>query len=143
MSAILSKAQKAIANHLATVDLDPIDETTNIFRGLGNDSVTLPGVVVNAQTADASANYSGNWLVHCSLQVRESADDTTEDEHLAHAATVFNVLLDDGIVAALTAALSDFTAFGFVPTGQSYDLEGRTWISRLEFDLECAPADIT
>ena len=57
MSAILSKVQKAIATHLATVDLDPIDESTNIFRGIGNDSMTLPCVVVDARSADASANY--------------------------------------------------------------------------------------
>lgn len=142
MSAILSKVQKAIATHLATVDLDPIDESTNIFRGIGNDSMTLPCVVVDARSADASANYSGNWMVHCQLQVRESADDTTEDEHLSHAATVFNVILDDGIVASLTAALVDFTVFGFIPTGTGYDVEGRTWISRLDFDLECSPSDI-
>ena len=143
MSAILSKTQSAIATHLATVDLDPIDETTNIYRGIGNDAMTLPCVVVNAQAADASANPSGNWLVHCSIHVRESADDTTEDEHLTHTATVFNVFLDSAIVASLTAALADFTAFGIIYTSISYDLEGRTWIGRLEFDLECAPSDIS
>lgn len=138
MSAIL-KTQQAVAAHLATVDLSPI---TTIRRGLSNDDVTSPCVIVESKTADASANYSGNWSVLCQLLVRESADDTTEDEHLAHALAVFNVILDDGIVASLTAALDDYTVFGCVPTDQSYDLEGRTWVSRLGFMVECAPSDI-
>ncbi len=142
MSAILSKTQAAIAAHLATIDLDPIDESTQIFTGMDDATRTLPAVVVDCRSAEASGLYSGNWLCRVELWVEESADDTTEEEHLAHTETVFNVLLDDGIVASLTAALADYTAFGVIFTDTSYELEGRRWRSRLAFDVECAPSDI-
>jgi len=103
----------------------------------------LPCVEAICQDANTVDEHFLNWLADARVVVRTNADDTTEDEHHATAAAVFNTVTTDTIAADLTAALDDFTAFLVNFKGQSWELVERSWQSTLSFEIHCCGSKIT
>ncbi len=141
---ITQKVQLAISNWLKGQDIGNIPQE-NIFKGIERSERKLPCIVAECQTADHSAPYSGSWRAHGMIKIRSRAEDQiNEDAHLERAGNVLNLFMTTTIITDLTGALDDFTCFQFVVTKQSYIIaDGQSWVSFIEFEMECCGSRIT
>lgn len=147
---ITAKVQEAICAFLRAQNLGDIPPD-QIYKGIEHPESEdtnpqkrkLPCVECVCQNADPDDEHFLNWAADAEVRIRTNADDTTEDEHHAIAATVFNKLTTDTLKADLTSALADFTVFlvNFGPQG--WDLAERSWQSYLRFQVHCAGSNIS
>lgn len=130
---ITQRTEQAI---VAWLSAQAISFSPVIQGGISDGAKTLPSVTAKCQSAESDPLFVGNWTVNTSIEVRENADDTTEDDHHSHAGEIFSWFMTSTIAADLTAAATtDFTALFVIARRQNYALEGRSWTSTLELEI--------
>lgn len=108
-------------------------------------SVPLPRIVVHSANAPQLAHLTGSWRPNLTVELHESADDTTEMNHLAHADALMDVLMDTDLAALVTAAAAaadpviPLTVQLAVVNEQGCEIRERRWISTvtLTMDVVC------
>jgi hypothetical protein len=150
MSYILPKAMFAIRDAItaqaftwpasirAGVSRGPLDEDPDANAA----SNPLPSIIVSANSAEQVHVELANAQVSIYVEVRHQADDTEPTTHLTQCAELADWMFGDDFLAAVNA-YTGFTAFGRGPVNQSFDRNGRKWVSRFDFNLSAAPGDIS
>lgn len=149
---ITHKCQLALKAFLQTQTFPDIP-SAQIYAGIENitaavnenvpETRILPCIECVCQEAEAVDEHFLNWMATAEVRIRTNADDTTEANHHAIAATVLNTITTDTLAADLTSALADFTAFLVNFTTQRWDLVDRSWQSIIMFQIHCAGSDIS
>lgn len=67
-------------------------------------SVPLPRIVVHSPTAPQLAHLTGSWRPSVTVELHESADDTSEVAHLTRADALMDALMDTELAALITSA---------------------------------------
>lgn len=144
---------KKIAYYLAQQGFDWIDGGSivpTVNRGpAGSDleaevsSTPLPKILVHCQRASRTAYPGGGWRCFVDLQVVSNADDTTEDDHDTHASAVFELFMDRDAAVNALSLLEGFACFMLIATEQTTSIDGRSWVSSLMLEVECAPVSTT
>ena len=152
-NSILQKVQQAARDYVRAAAFGWIDSDSiqsGISRGPAGDdmdadqsSTPLPSVVCQCSSADPVGTNTGNWECELVIYLRESADDTTEDEHLAHAGAVFDLFLNWQDATTAMSLLADFTCEHLVAGRQSYEAVGRSWRSQMTVSVHCFGQDST
>jgi hypothetical protein len=147
---ICLKTQQAIKAFLDAKTQEEIGAIpqSNIFRGLTGRNATLPAIVVQCEIAEHSPEpLTGTWIATVAILVRQSVDDTDEDEHLLDVGTVFDLfmqqLIASDISAAAVAAGLAYTAFDVQALTQAYTIDGDVWESEAMFKFTCCGSVIT
>lgn len=117
---------------------------SSIYAGIDDENLTNPRIICRCQEANIleEAPFSGNWIARLEIVVRSNADDIEPDAHFDLAGHAFSVFFTGTEVTDLSAAIPDFTVFQIVPRRQTYDLEGRSWVSILTLDVACCGSTI-
>lgn len=146
---ILQKVQQAFRSVIsdAALSFSPT-VVCGISRGAnaGTDeeelAASLPMIVCDCRNASLATDQSiGTWTADVSIALHESADDTTEVDHLAHSGLLSNLMLDDTLASMLSGS-TDFTCFLALIKQVNYELSGRRWVFRIELECEVAGYDI-
>jgi hypothetical protein len=153
-NSILQKVQQAARNYVRAAAFDWVDSDSiqsGISRGPAGDdmdsetvSTPLPSIV--CQCARASAVMfpnSGDWEAELAVHLRESAHDTTEDEHLAHFGALVDLFLDTEDAVAALSELADFTCAALTVNDQACEFIGKSWRSTLTVNIRCHGSDTT
>ncbi len=144
---------KKIAYYLAQQGFDWIDGGSivpTVNRGpAGNDldaevsSTPLPKILVHCDRATRTAWPGGGWRCFIDLQVVSNAEDTTEGDHDEHASAVFELFMDRDTAVTALSLLPGFACFLLMATDQNLAIDGRSWVSSLALEVECAPVSET
>lgn len=147
---ILQKTQQALQNYVLTEDLSfnpsvvcGVSRGKNPLVADEEESGPLPMVVCDCRRGTIDQDQAiSPWKVDVTVSLHESADDTTEDLHLAHGEELMNALMDTTLAADLSTE-DDYTCFLAVFQDLSYEIAGRRWVTTLNMQLDCAGFDIT
>ena len=150
---ITDKVQRAIATYLATKTFTNI-AATSIYRGIQRvpastasviDKRVTPRIecVCQRATRETVAPIDGNWIATAQVDIVNNADSTTEDNHHADTAEVLAWLVTDSVASDLSGALADFTAFAIYVLEQSWEIDKRSWASRLTLEIHCCGSDVS
>jgi hypothetical protein len=144
---IVYLAQKAAAAFLRTADLSFLtDEATQIVSGISTVPRTLSQVLCQCQLAqNDDQTREGNWQAQLLIELRENAEEVTEDQHHARAGELFAHFFTATIDADLTAALPGWTVQFVLAQETGWRLEQDkgdfaapgSWVSFLVLRLEC------
>lgn len=149
---ITQTVQKAIKAYLVAqafawdyAEVDPPVEGLEppVYTSILGETATAPNILVKCQRAHCEVTTEGSWKARARVEIRENADDVTEDEHFEHAGEVFSVFATATIADDLSAALADFTAFLVVRVEQGWNVDGRLWVSYLDLEIDCCGSDIS
>jgi hypothetical protein len=153
-NSILQKVQQSARNYVraaafAWIESDSIQ--SGISRGTAGDdldadqeSTALPSIICNCTSAEvASVPNSGNWSAELTVHLRENADDTTEDDHLAHAGALNDLFNDRAAAETGMNELADFTVLDLQVRSVNYELIGRSWRSSITIQVHCVGQTIT
>ena len=141
-NSIQSKVERAAASVVSSA---AAGVSCAVFTGLDSDAITLPCVICEAGNASppAGLQFTGIQRVELMVSVRSNKSDSTPSQHEARAAAIFDSLTVDNAAAALSSAVSDFTAH-LVEIGQSsQSVEDDSHISAMSFYVTCSPSDIS
>lgn len=106
---------RGIAAYLRTIDpvlVPPLQIVSGISRGYQvspsseeqDTSVPLPRIVVHSATAPQLAHLTGSWRPSVTVELQESADDTSEADHLAKADLMLDALMQVDLAELITVA---------------------------------------
>lgn len=110
--------------------------SASIVAGISAQTEVRPLIVTLAKSAETGTDvFDGNWAVSSDVILRENADDTTEDDHHAHAGELFSVFLGEPRATAdlISAAYAEYQCEFLVPKSQGWDIEARSWVSFMRF----------
>lgn len=150
---ITDKVQTALVAFLATKTFTNI-VSASIYKGVQRtpasvataiDEQASPRVecVCQRATRETVAPIDGNWVAVASVEITSNADDTAEDNHHLNSAEVLSHLVTDSIALDLSSALADFTAFSVYALDQSWEITGRSWVSKIGLEIHCCGSDIS
>lgn len=114
------------------------DTDTSIVAGISAATEIRPLIVVLSKNAETGADvFDGNWAASVEVVLRSNADDTSEDDHHAHAGELFSIFLADPLTVAdaISAAYADYQCEFIVPKAQGWDIEERSWVSFMRFTV--------
>jgi hypothetical protein len=134
-NAITLRTQKALKAYLDGLSFS---WSPTILRGATADTKVLPAVIVQCATADHEqvGFATGNWIASAEIQIRENADDTSEDAHLDHAGDVCDAFVAESVASDITTAAAGVLAVNMCrPMTQSYQIQDRSWVSTLTLML--------
>lgn len=153
-------AARGVAAYLRTIDpalVPPRQIVAGISRGYQvspssddqDSSVPLPRIVVHCATAPQLTHKSGAWRPSITVELHESADDTSEINHLTKASALIDALMDDDIASLVTAAAAaaspviPLTVFLAVVEDQQSEVRDRRFVftARITLDVVCAAFD--
>lgn len=158
-SFILGKVMDAIRDALRAKAFAWIDADRNIQSGLtagpldtdgdaAPDSTPTPNITCEASSATVTVPNTATFRVDCTVMVTSSADAeqadgerTTYLDHIERSCEVIDYLFDPTFPAAMNN--DGLTVFGIYQTDQSLSREGRTWVSKMSFYVECAGSRIS
>lgn len=134
--------QKAARNFYAGQSFSWVtDPDSQIVTGISSGEVALPNLVCQCKNADAAVPWEGNWSATLRITVRSNCDDSTADEHHERSGDVFGMLMTDTAKGDLSDALEGFSAQQVLPISQGWDVDEDTWVSWIEFQVECFGSD--
>ena len=118
---ILQKTQQALQNYVLTAALSYNPSVVcGVSRGKNplvadeEESSPLPMVVCDCRRGTIDQDQSlSPWKVDVTVSLHESADDTTEDLHLAHAEELINALMDTTLAADLSTRTTTLASLQF------------------------------
>ncbi len=109
----------------------------------GNEaSNARPCIIIQTPSAQQYTPTIATFDVQVSVTLRHSADDSTADEHLAHADELAAWIHGDDFIGDLNAA-DGFTAFGRGLVSHELDRNGRSWQTTFNFSISAAPSNIS
>ena len=121
--------------------IDAAGFSITVLAGQSGETKELPAVRVYAADGREEPSGSGNFHLTLEVEVRSNAADTALADHRTMCRNVFGVMMQDDLAATLSAAESDFLAFGFHDRQASENREDDSWISTLKMDVYCASID--
>lgn len=137
---LLQKVEDALAIRVATQTV--LTAITGApHKGVSVDSLTLPAVIVRAESAVPMPSRSGNWRVAAVAEVWTGGDDVTVANHRLYVAYLADVLMTSTIATDLTADLADFTVFGVLGGDIKTSVENRRWMWSYGMIIDCKPSD--
>lgn len=158
-SFILGKVMDAMRDALRARAFDWIDAERQIQSGLtagpldtdGDaepDSTPTPNITCEASQASVVVPNIATFRVECVVHIASSADSEQSDgerttylDHIERSGQVLDYIFDPAFPAAMNN--DGLTVFGIYQTDQSLAREGRTWITRMSFYIECAGSSIS
>jgi hypothetical protein len=139
---ITQKCQKAARAFLQSEDLSFItDAESQIVCGIWAGELQLTTVICQCQSADAAVPWEGNWSARLRIEVRSNASDDPEGAaHFENAGEVFGKFMTS--ITAGRGHMSNedlgFTCQQLLPARQGWDINDDSWVSFIEFQVECA-----
>jgi hypothetical protein len=101
-----------------------------------------PAIIIQTPSAQQYTPTIATFDVQVAVILRHSADDTAQEDHLAHADEVATWIHGDSFIADLNAA-DGFTAFGRGLVSHELDRVGRSWQTTFNFSISAAPSNIS
>jgi len=106
---------RGIAAYLRTIDpvlVPALQVVSGISRGYQvspsseeqDTSVPLPRIVVHSANAPQLAHLTGSWRPSVTVELHESADDTSEADHLTKADAMLDALMQTDLASLITSA---------------------------------------
>jgi len=134
-----SKVEEALASVVTAQALSGL----NVHTGLDEDNLNVPYVIcMCAGQGEEVLRDSGTFKLEAVVKVVSSADDETLAEHRSRLATVRDSIMDSGIAATLTAAVSEFHVYDVELAGLGAEFEDRKYSNSLELNVTCCASDI-
>lgn len=143
---IFQKVQDSFRDYLAGVTFTtftPAAIVSGIFaeRNSTEKATDLPSITVQCQTAQMDGHESAHYIADVEVRLRENADDTTEAQHLSRATELEGFLVASGLESDVST--STFTAQLIEWTDQTYELDGRSWVSIIRGQVHCVGRELT
>lgn len=150
MSYILQRAQRAFKEAIDAQGWTWLRSVRGeISRGAMDDdssadeaSAARPCIIIQTPSASQYTPTVATFDVQVSVILRHSADDTAQEDHLAHADELAAWIHGDDFISDLNAA-TGFTAFGRGLVSHELDRVGRSWQTTFNFSISAAPSDIS
>lgn len=106
---------RGVAAYLRTIDpalVPALQVVSGISRGYQvspsseeqDASVPLPRIVVHSASAPQLAHLTGSWRPSVTVELHESADDTSEADHLVRADAMLDALMQSDLASLITSA---------------------------------------
>jgi hypothetical protein len=123
--------------------VDALGLGATVNTGIDDDALTLPAVIIIAETGEEFPLNTGNYKMRTTIRCRSNADDTTLAAHRTFAATVFDSIKTDTLAADLSAAVPDFTAIGINEAVLTQTRQDRSWVSEMAVQVYCCAMSLS
>ena len=114
-----------------------------VLKGIGEDDKAVPSITVAALSGQESPQFSGNFILTFTADIKSNADETTLTDHRTLCDAALVPLMSDDTAAQLSAAASDFAVIGITNRQSNERIEDRSWITSLTFEAYCAGVALT